>query len=170
MPRLTAAGGPWPWHWDRLDSPRLRCILRRVRQDRVEAFGVVGQGWCDGVAAFGVVGERWCDGVAAFGVVGEGWCDGVAAFGVVGQGWCDGVAAFGVVGQGWCDGVAAFGVVGQGRFYRVATLGQGGVVRSACCLVIVPWAASTRFAHLTRQFSRQTLPTIHDRYASHLQR
>jgi hypothetical protein len=61
-------------------------------------------------------------------------------------------------------------VVGQRRRDGVAAFGEGAVVCSVRCLAIVPWAASTRFAHLTRQFSRQTLSTRHDRYASHLQR
>jgi len=34
----------------------------------------------------------------------------------------------------------------------------------------VPCAASTRFAHLTRRFSRQTLSTRHDRSTPHRQR
>jgi len=130
---------------DRLDLPRLRFTLRRVRRHQAATVGVVGQ-------------RRWC-GAAAYGVVGQGrWC-GAAAYVVVGQRrWC-GAAAYGVVGQWrWCR-AAALGVVGQRRWCRAAALGEGAVGCSACCLASVPCAASSRFAHLTRRFSRQTLPT-----------
>jgi hypothetical protein len=143
-------------HWGMLPggssvrlAPRLRCTLRRVRQNRAAPLGVVGQ-W-----------RRYR--AAPLGVVGQWRCDRAASLGVVGQWRRYRAASLGVVGQWRRYRAAPLGVVGQWRCDRAALLGGGVVVGSACCPAIVPCAASTRSAHLTRQFSRQTLSTRHDR-------
>ena len=197
-PCLTGSWRTLARQWDRLGLPRLRCTLRRVRGCRAAALGVVGQRRRCRAAALGVVGQRRRCRAAALGVVGQRRRCRAAALGVVGQRRRCRAAALGVVGQrrrcraaalgvvgqrrrcrAAALGVvgqrrrcraAALGVVGQRRRCRAAALGVGVVVCPAGCLAIVPCAASTRFAHLTRRFSRQTLSTRHDRYTSHLQR
>ncbi len=145
-------------------------VIGQRRRYRAAALRVIGQRRRRRAAALRVIGQRRRYRAAALGVIGQRRRRGAAALRVIGQRRRRGAAALRVIGQRRRYRAAAFGVVGQRRRYRAGALGQGIVVCSARRLAIVPGAASTRFAHLTRRLSRQTLSTRHDRYTSYLPR